>query len=88
MKLKPNLSSFELGGERALVIPDTPGNAMNGIVHGNVSASVIMDCLREETDEEKILTRLRERYEGDENEMREDIDAVLAVLRRAGVLEE
>lgn len=88
MKLKPNVSGFALGGEHVLVIPETDESAKLGVVHSNTTASVIVDCLREETDKASILACLSALYEGDETEMREDIDAVLDVLRQAGVLEE
>ena len=88
MKLKDNLTSFTFGGEQMLVIPDDGESAGYGIVRSNRSAAVIVECLKQETDREAILERLRSLYEGDESEMREDIDAVLKVLRQAGVLEE
>lgn len=88
MKLNAEYPMVELDGDTIIVFAPNDSEGFRGMLRLNPSARIIFDCLKEQTDEEAILEKLREQFEGDEAEMREDINMVLDNLRKAGALEE
>ena len=60
----------------------------HGLVQGNKTVDTILNCLKEDTTEEKILIALKEKYDGDEADMRADITDVIAKLRAIGAIDE
>lgn len=88
MKLKNDLPVIEIDGDSIMVFASEDDNSFRGMLRSNPSAKFIIDCLAEETDEEGILEKLKDEFEGDEAEMREDIKLVVANLRLVGALEE
>ena len=86
MKLNENFIVHNIGDETLLV--PTGAASFHGLGTGNRSADVILNCLLNDTDKEGILQALKERFDGDESIMREDIDTVLDQLRSIGALDE
>lgn len=85
MKLNNDFLLYNTGAETLLV--PTGAAAFHGLVQGNKSVDVILNCLKEETDEEKILAALKDRFDGDEADMRADIADVIARLRAIGAID-
>ena len=88
MKLKSDLPVVDIDGESIIVFAPDEENAFRGMLRSNPTAKFIMGCLYEDTDEEAILKKMQEEYDGDEAEMREDIAMVIDNLRKADAFEE
>ena len=95
MKLNPDFVVHNTG-EETLLVP-TARAPFHGLVQGNKTLDVILGCLQTETTEEAIVAELAARFHGDAEflhsgcqfyEMREDVAAALAHLRKIGALEE
>jgi hypothetical protein len=86
MKLKNEFILHNIGDE-TLLVPTAEAN-FHGLVQGNKTVDTILNCLKEDTTEEKILIALNEKYDGDEADMRADITDVIAKLRAIGAIDE
>ena len=86
MKLKNEFILHNIGDE-TLLVPTAEAD-FHGLVQGNKTVYPILNCLKEDTTEEKILIALKEKYDGDEADMRADITDVIAKLRAIGAIDE
>ncbi|WP_316630917.1 PqqD family protein [uncultured Ruminococcus sp.] len=86
MKLKNEFIVHNIGDETLLV--PTAEASFHGLVQGNKTVDTILSCLKEDTTEEKILDSLKEKYDGDEEDMRADIADVIKRLRAIGAIDE
>lgn len=86
MKLKNEFIVHNVGDETLLV--PTAEASFHGLVQGNKTVDTILSCLKEDTTEEKILDSLKEKYDGDEADMRADIADVIKRLRAIGAIDE
>ncbi|WP_316637235.1 PqqD family protein [uncultured Ruminococcus sp.] len=86
MKLKNEFIVHNIGDETLLV--PTAEASFHGLVQGNKTVDTILSCLKEDTTEEKILDSLKEKYDGDEADMRADIADVIKRLRAIGAIDE
>ncbi len=86
MKLKNEFIVHNIGDETLLV--PTAEASFHGLVQGNKTVDTILSCLKEDTTEEKILDSLKEKYDGDEADMRTDIADVIKRLRAIGAIDE
>lgn len=86
MKLNEHFFKHNMDGQTLLV--PTAEASFHGLVQGNKSVEVILDCLSRGTTEEEILKAMQERFQGDEEAMREDIADVLSQLRSIGAIDE
>ena len=86
MKLKNEFIVHNIGDETLLV--PTADASFHGLVQGNKTVDTILSCLKEDTTEEKILDSLKEKYDGDEEDMRADIADVIKRLREIGAIDE
>ena len=85
MKLKEEFIVHNIG-EETLLVP-TAEALFHGLVQGNKTVDVILNCLVKDTTEEEILAVMKERFDGDEADMREDIADVIAQLRKIGAID-
>ncbi len=85
MKLNPDFLTHTMDGV-ALVVP-TAGASFHGLVQGNKTVGVILECLEHDTTEQEIVNTLCERFEGDRNEMAQDVADVIAKLRGIGAID-
>ncbi|MBQ3331052.1 MAG: PqqD family protein [Ruminococcus sp.] len=85
MKLKDEFIVHSVGDETLLV--PTAGASFHGLVQGNKTVDVILNCLLKDTTEEEILSVMKERFDGDEADMRADIADVIAQLRAIGAID-
>ncbi len=86
MKLKNEFIVHNVGDETLLV--PTADASFHGLVQGNKTVDTILNCLKEDTTEEKVLDSLKEKYDGDEEDMRADIADVIKRLRAIGAIDE
>ena len=88
MKLKKGFCTQTISDGQVMVPTAQADTSFRGIVRSNETAAFVVDCLKEETTEEKILLKLKESYEGDEDKMQSDLIAVLSKLREIEAIEE
>ena len=86
MKLNKNFVVHTLDGETVLV--PTAAAPFHGVGEGNETVGVILNCLTEDTTEEKIVDELAARYTGSREEMAEDVSSVIAKLRAIGAIDD
>ena len=86
MKLNDEFILHSLDGETLLV--PTGSAAFHGLVQGNKTVDVILNCLLKDTTEEEILAVMKEKFDGDEADMRADISDVIAQLRAIGAIDD
>lgn len=89
MKLKDDYIIYN-ASETELIAVATGDEAdnFNGLLRANKTAGAIMEYLREELSEDELVSRMAERFDADENEIREDVNEILNILRSVGALEE
>lgn len=86
MKLKEGFITHESAGEQLMVAAGSTGFA--GIVRSNQTAAFIVDCLKTETTQERIVEAMAETYDAPREVLAKDVEAILAKLRSIGALEE
>lgn len=89
MKLKEDYVIYESGEEESIAVATgESATVFNGLLRANKTAAFIMECLGEETTEEEIVSRMLERFDADEQNVRSDVREILDVLRSAAAIEE
>ena len=88
MKLKNDFMVTELGDERILVPVGQAGMELRGVIRLNHTAAFIIDCLKENTEMEKIADALTGEYEVDRQTAEIHVKNLLDQLRELGALEE
>ena len=86
MKLKNDFITQTID-ETQFLIP-VGSESFNGIVRSNKTAAYIVDLLKEETTEEKIIDALCARYDASREVITEDVRKILDTLRSINALEE
>ena len=86
MKLNKDFLLHNIGGESILV---PTGNAdFSGIVRGNKTLGAVLELLKEETTEEKIVEAIRIRFVAPDGAVEKDVKKALSELRKIGALDE
>lgn len=86
MKLKEGLITHETGEEQIMV--SAGAVSFNGLVRSNQTAAFIVDCLKTETTEQEIVSRMLAKYDAPETVIAGDVKGILDKLRSIGVLDE
>ena len=86
MKLKSGFITQMIDDTQFLV--PVGGEAFSGIARSNGTAAFIVDCLQEDTTEEKITDALCARYDVDRAVAEADVSEIIAKLRGIHALEE
>ena len=86
MKLHDEFLVHKISGETLLV--PTAQAPFHGLGEGNDTVWVILNCLKSDTTEEKIVDVLAEKNDGNREEMAEDVRSVIAKLREIGAIVE
>ena len=84
MKLKDTFVTLEMDGEQVMVEAD---GGFAGMVRSNATAAFIIDQLKTETTKEAILDAMCKKYDAPRAVMAEDVDMVLANLKKIGALD-
>ena len=88
MKLKYEFAVRNIAGEYILVPMGAGALQFSGMVTTNAVGAAICDCLKEDTTPQAILETLLGEFEIDEATAKADMEAFLADLEKAGLLEE
>ena len=86
MKLNKEFIKHTMDGQTVLV--PTAQAPFHGLIQGNRTVGVILDCLLSDTTEEEIVRALSERFDGDEAVIREDVSDTLRQLKEIGAIDE
>ena len=85
MKLKDTYITHDSDGEQILL--DT-SSSFAGLIRNNKIAAFIVECLKEETTEEKIVEAMFEKYDAPKDVLAKDVSDVIEKLRKVGALDE
>ena len=85
MKLKDTYITHESDGEQILL--DT-SSSFAGLIRSNKTAAFIVECLKEETTQEKIVEAMFEKYDAPKDVLAKDVSDVIEKLRKVGALDE
>jgi hypothetical protein len=86
MKLKSGFVTHEMGNEQIMVA--TGEASFAGLVHSNMTAGFIVDCLKEETTKEAIVEKMLAKYDATREVIEADVDKILGKLRSINALDE
>ena len=86
MKLKDGFVTHEMGGEQVMVA--TGDTNFAGLVHSNMTAAFIVDCLKQETTKEAIVEAMLAKYDATREVIEADVDKILTKLRSIDALDE
>ena len=85
MKLKDTYITHESDGEQILL--DT-SSSFAGLIRNNKTAAFIVECLKEDTTEEKIVEAMFEKYDTPKDVLARDVADVIEKLRKVGAVDE
>lgn len=86
MKLNEHFIKHTIDGQ-TVVVP-TAGADFHGLIQGNSSVAVILDCLENETTEDQIVDAILKRFKGDPEVIRADVADVISQLRNIGAVDD
>ena len=86
MKLKSGFVTHEMGNEQIMVA--TGEASFAGLVHSNMTAGFIVDCLKEETTKEAIVEKMLAKYDATREVIEADVDKILSKRRSINALDE
>ena len=76
-----------ISDDETLLVP-VGGSDFSGIVKGNKTLQIILECLKEDTTEDRIVQFMTERFDAPEDVIRADVTKAIANLRKVGALNE
>ena len=85
MKLKGTYITHDSDGEQILL--DT-SSSFAGLIRNNKTAAFIVECLKEDTTQEKIVEAMFEKYDAPKDVLAKDVSEVIGKLRKVGALDE
>ena len=85
MKLKYAYITHDSDGEQILL--DT-SSSFAGLIRNNRTAAFIVECLKEDTTQEKIVEAMFEKYDAPKEVLAKDVLDVIDKLRKVGALDE
>ena len=86
MKLKSDFITQTIEDTQFLV--PIGAEAFQGIVRSNKTAAFIVDCLKADTTEEKIVDAMCAKYDAPRAEIAADVKKIISTLRGINALEE
>ena len=86
MKLNDNFLTQEIDDAQVMVATgDVP---FSGIVRSNETAAEIVNLMKQETTREEVIDKMCAKYDEPRESIAEDVDMVIATLRKTGALDE
>ena len=86
MKLKKEFLLHNTSGESILVPTGKAG--FSGVVRGNKTLGTVLELLKKDTSEAKIVADMKEMFDAPEGAIEQDVAKVLTELRKIGALDE
>ena len=85
MKLNKNFLVHKTGNH-TVVVPT--GNAgFSGVIQGNETLAVILDLMKKDTTEQKIIDTMVQQYDAPREEIEKDVISVISRLRKIGAID-
>lgn len=88
MKLKDGVFLHQVGDEYMGVTQGIAAKSFNGLIRNNKTADSIMELLKEDTTEEKVITTMLEKYDAPRELIAQDVLKIVEKLRSVGLLDE
>ena len=88
MKLAKGFLTHEMDGETVMAASGEAAKKFVGLVRANAAASLILECLKQETTLDAIADRLFAEYDAPREVLRSDAERVIAQLRAIGAIDE
>ena len=85
MKLKDTYITHDSDGEQILL--DT-SSSFAGLIRNNKTAAFIVECLKDDTTQEKIVEAMFGKYDAPKDVLAKDVSDVIEKLRKVGALDE
>ena len=85
MKLKDTYITHDSDGEQILL--DT-SSSFAGLIRNNKTAAFIVEFLKDDTTQEKIVEAMFEKYDAPKDVLAKDVSDVIEKLRKVGALDE
>ena len=88
MKLAKGFLTHEMDGETVMAASGEAAKKFVGLVRANAAASLILECLKQETDLETIADKLYAEFDAPRDVLRRDAEKVIYQLRSIGAIDE
>ncbi len=88
MKIKEGFIARKVGGQFAVVATGEASRTFNGVIHLNGCGGLLFSKLEMGTDRESMVQAVLDIYEIDRATAETDVDAFVASLKEAGVLDD
>ncbi len=86
MKINENFLTQEIDDSQVIVA--TGDAKFNGIVRSNKTAAEIVDLMQEETTRDEVIDKMCAKYDAPRKTIADDVDMVIATLRKIGAIDE
>ena len=87
MKLNQAFLLHNAGDGESILVP-TGATGFSGVVRGNRTLGAVLELLKEETSQTKLVAAMKARFDAPEGAIEKDVAKVLAELRKIGALDE
>ena len=87
MKLKDGIVLGNIDGSDFAIATGKLSKKIKGIINSNSTAAYILQLLKTEQTEDRIVEKMLEKYDADEETIRADVREVLEKIKDMGVLE-
>lgn len=87
MKLKKGIVLGNIDGQDFAIATGKLSQTVSGIINNNETANYIFKLLQKEQTIDSIVSAMTERYDASEEEIRADVNEIIAKLDEYGILE-
>lgn len=87
MKLKYTFEAVDMGDEIIFVPVGDKASEVHGVLKLNAEGKEVVEALKEETTEEKIVQMLAQKYNNDPTELTQYVRNVIDILKKENLLE-
>lgn len=87
MKLKKGIVLGNIDGQDFAIATGKLSQTVSGIINNNETANYIFKLLQKEQTVDSIVSAMTERYDAREEEIRADVNEIIAKLDEYGILE-
>lgn len=87
MKLKYNFIVNEIADKKVAVTVGEDTENFNGMIRLNNTAAFIFDMLKEDVTEDEIVAAMKEKYDAEEEQLRQTVHSFIETLQKSNVLE-
>ena len=87
MKLNHNFIRHNIDDGQTVLVPTADAN-FHGVIQGNKSVDVILQCLESDSTEAQIVEAMCAQFDGDPALIEKDVADVLKQLRSVGAIDE